>query len=80
MYVNNKGQNVPPKQNEPHLIEQNGQPSGGQHSTMVCIHASGASYPMFDSKHSQKILVKDDAEVNQWYCLEGSGQRHVNVY
>ena len=44
---------------------------------MVSILASEPSCPGFDSKHSQKNFrgeIINVAEVNQWCCLEESGQ------
>ena len=49
---------------------------------MLTIHASGPSWPRFDSQCSQKFLFGkhyDVAEVNQWRWLEGSEQWLENV-
>ena len=55
----------------------------GQHGTMVSRLASGPSCPRFDSQHSQKEFQKkiivNVAEVNQWPCIEESGQWLQNV-
>ena len=44
---------------------------------MVCILASRPNYPGFDSQLSKKNFTGKNvnvAEVNQWRCLEESGQ------
>ena len=54
----------------------------GQHSTMVSLHASISSCPEFDPQCScnfSKEKIADVAEVNQWRCLEESGQWLENV-
>ena len=54
----------------------------GQHSTIVSVLASRPSCPWFDSQHSRIFSVEktvDVSEVNQWRCLEESGQWLENV-
>ena len=54
----------------------------GEHSKMVSILASRPSCIGFDSQRSQKKFrgtIVDVPEVNQWHCLEESGQWLENV-
>ena len=56
---------------------------GGQRSTMVSILTSGPSCPGFNVTafpiFFQKFFFVNVAEVNQWRCLEESGQLLENV-